>query len=157
MRYRRLESCPLVSRSLFKLLGVQRYVDVQRHTESNDTFLFFFNFKISITRKPKTPPADNRAPLIHSQNTPLMCLCSLYLPPQQFSYLRLSGTADPGQLDLGHPRVSGLCFDNQRRVRRRRLLHVHRLHSRYRSETGERRTSGFRWNETSLTLSRRRI
>lgn len=65
----------------------------------------------------------------------MLCLCSLYLPPQQFSYLRLSGTAEHSQLDQGYPRVSGLCFDHQRCICSCWLLHIHWLHSRYRPET----------------------
>lgn len=61
----------------------------------------------------------------------MLCLCSLYLPPQQFSNLRLSGRAEHSQLDQGHPPVCGLCFDNQRCVCSCWLLHIHWLHSRY--------------------------
>lgn len=63
-----------------------------------------------------------------------LCCRSLYLPPQQFSYLRLSGTAEHSQLDQGHPRVRRRCFDNQRYICSCWLLHIHWLHSRYRPE-----------------------
>lgn len=64
----------------------------------------------------------------------MLCLCSLYLPPQQFSHLRLSGRAEHSQLDQSHPPVSGLCFNNQCCVCSCWLLHIHWLHSRYSPE-----------------------
>lgn len=84
----------------------------------------------------------------------MLCLRSLYLPPQQFSYLRLSGRADHSQLDQGHPRVRGLCFDNQRCVCSCWLLHVHWLHSRYRPETADYRPG---CNHISSSSFRRHI
>lgn len=113
MQFKQLELCLLVSRSL-----ASKYRLIYSNKQAIKTISISKCFKFVFR--------------VHSSL--MLCLSSLYLPPQQFSCLRLSGTAEHSQLEQGHARVSGLCFDNQRCICSCWLLHIHWLHSRYHPE-----------------------